>query len=333
MERKSLPLPKTLEPGPASQAAVTPVYQASGTVPQLLSLFTPKEDSGKLNLKAIYIDRLATVSQSSNIEHMSTEPWIQNLLKHLDTPYFSKINDNDSDSDNGGESIFQVLLRTLLLDCYWSQRGLPVRRGVAIKADAVEQYKNLSAVDFLRSATAQPSYMVTNMNLDKKDVYLGLRVILQGRRLAVTEKGFLGIVDETAEPGDHLALLIGSKVLHVLRPCTISGMDAIAEDVEAASTDPLLSQQQRQPSCQPTQALFFPQGQENEYGNVRIHVLLIDGVLETRFHQALEETCEYCTEEACQTYQLVGEAYMHWLMDGEAQTLPLTGGIRHITLV
>jgi hypothetical protein len=116
MERKSLPLPKTLEPGPVSQAEVTPVYQASGTVPQLLALFAPKEDSGKLNLKAIYIDRLATISQRSNIEHMSTEPWIQNLFKHLDTPYFAKT--SDSDSDNGGESIFQVLLRTLLLDYY-----------------------------------------------------------------------------------------------------------------------------------------------------------------------------------------------------------------------
>jgi hypothetical protein len=188
---------------------------------------------------------------------------------------------------------------------------MPIRRGVAVKANAVEQYKNLCAVKFLRSATSEPSYMVPNMKLDRKDVYLDLRAILQGRRLAVTDKGFLGIVDDTAEPRDHVALLIGCKVLHVLRPCTISGMDAIAEDMEAAATDPLLRQQQRQQSFEPTQALFFPLGPENEHGNLSIHVLLIDGVLETRFHQELEETCEYCIEEACQTYQLVGEAYLH----------------------
>ena len=322
VERKAIPLFKTINPDSQNKEAATPVYHASGTTPKVPALFAPKEDSGKLDLKAIYIDRLATVSETSDIERIGTEPWIQDLLHRLHTPYAIS-------SSGGGsgrhETTFQALLRTLLLDCHW-ESGYPVARGVTINADAVQQYQDLSPAEFLQSATKIPSRASPGLYLDLKDV-------LRGRRLAVTEKGFLGIVDDAAEPGDHVALLVGSQVLHIIRPCVISDAETETADAEAASTDPQQPPRQTQSPYQSTQTLFLPAGQEDEHGDLCIHAVLIDGELEMMHHEVSESPCVLCTEEDCQRYQLVGEAYVHGLMDGEALGLPGTGGLRHITVV
>ncbi|KAK3983898.1 heterokaryon incompatibility protein-domain-containing protein [Cladorrhinum sp. PSN332] len=233
-------------------------------------------------------DRFEVLYRGINLSRVAAKAWKHELqsLKGAEMNY------------PGGSYMYDAFCRTLCADVEYSRDTNPgelrrARKNISsaysawLNSDGNKRRRNTSIID----RYWQERY-VSQKDQTKEDVeaenstafYHAVDRAAGGRRFFITRKGYIGLGPQDTNPGDSLSVVSGSTVPFILRKLRhpITCIDAAVETL-IGSDD------------QMTQAAAREMGGSRQPRGRRV-----------------------CNAEHRDCYQLIGDAYVHGIMDGEA---------------
>jgi hypothetical protein len=173
-----------------------PIYKPWGPIQSTLKYGLPFIEGSRLILQGICIDRIRFAGQPAKrgLNDLSAEiTWCPKVQQRIYPPT--------------GEAILTAFFRTLVADII--EGTTTAGNGPVSRASHVEWPSRFRHTDNLISITAISSTITTRRST--------MKYVTSGRRFAITDSGYIGLIPSYATAEDQIWALAGGNILFVLR--------------------------------------------------------------------------------------------------------------------